>query len=157
MIFYETGSILNAKSEAIVNPINCMGGLENGPMLLLKQAYPENFIAFRRACRLRKVKLGRMLVIPLSPREGRGSDPRYIINFPVKKHWRHHPKMNHIREGLKDLARTCAQFRLHSVAIPALGCEPGGPEWKEVQEGIMDTFRNANPIRIHLFPPPDVQ
>ena len=32
------------------------------------------------------------------------TDPRYIINFPTKRHWRDNSRIEDIQAGLKDLA-----------------------------------------------------
>jgi Macro domain len=46
--------------------------------------FPQNFRAYEDACKHKEVKVGKMFVT-----ENRSfSGPRWIINFPTKKHWR---------------------------------------------------------------------
>jgi O-acetyl-ADP-ribose deacetylase (regulator of RNase III) len=52
--------------------------------------------------------------------------PRWIINFPTKKHWRSPSKLEWIREGLKDLVRVINEHGITSIALPPLGCGNGG-------------------------------
>ncbi len=42
--------MLEAEAEALVNTVNCVGFMGKGIALQFKQAFPENFDAYRRAC-----------------------------------------------------------------------------------------------------------
>ena len=46
------------------------------------------------------------------------ASPRYIINFPTKKHWRHPSRLEYIRDGLRDLAEQVHALDIRSIAIP---------------------------------------
>lgn len=52
--------------------------------------------------------------------------PRYIINFPTKEHWRSRSRLEHINAGLDDLVRVIRELQISSIALPALGCGNGG-------------------------------
>ena len=66
---------------------------------MFKEAFPANFRAYEDACKQKEVKVGKMFVT-----ENRTfSGPRWIINFPTKKHWRQPSKLEWIIEGLGDL------------------------------------------------------
>ena len=73
----------------------------------------------------REVVPGRMFVVET----GRMSPPRYVINFPTKRHWRDGSRIEDIESGLDDLARELRARNIKSVAIPALGSDPGGLQW----------------------------
>jgi O-acetyl-ADP-ribose deacetylase (regulator of RNase III) len=49
MITTEEGNVLEAKAEALVNTVNCVGFMGKGIALQFKKAYPENFDAYQRA------------------------------------------------------------------------------------------------------------
>ena len=83
MIEFKTGNILAAGADALVNTVNCVGVMGRGLALQFKQAFPENFKAYARACERGEVQSGRMFVHDT----GRLA-PRFIINFPTKRHWR---------------------------------------------------------------------
>src|SRR5437667_11997847 len=82
MIEYTTGNIVAADVEALVNTVNCVGIMGRGIALQFKESFPENFKAYAAACRRNEVQPGRMFVYET----GQLTDPRYIINFPTKRH-----------------------------------------------------------------------
>ncbi|SFS97048.1 macro domain-containing protein [Marininema halotolerans] len=141
--------ISQSRTEAIVNPINCTGRLEVGPMLQLREAFPMNFIAYRRACRLRRIQLGEMYVVPLLSED---REPDYIINFPIKKN-RRPPRLADIQQGLTSLVHTCHEWNIRSITLPAIGTEPGGPPWSDIEEAIMQAFLHSPELDVYLIPP----
>ena len=84
MIEYKTGNIITEDAEALVNTVNCVGIMGRGIALQFKNAFPENFKVYESACRRGELQPGRLLVV----RTNELSNPRYIINFPTKRHWR---------------------------------------------------------------------
>src|SRR3989449_8784677 len=84
MIEYKTGNILEEDAEALVNTVNCIGFMGRGIALQFKKAWPENFKAYAAACRKQEVQPGRMFIFET----GCLTNPRFIINFPTKRHWR---------------------------------------------------------------------
>ena len=102
MVNVVEGDILKDKSEALVNTVNCVGVMGRGVALQFKNAYPDNFKAYEKACKAGDVVPGRMNVFSTGSLFG----VRWIINFPTKRHWRGASKLEDIELGLKDLART---------------------------------------------------
>ena len=84
MIHKATGNLLKADAEALVNTVNCVGFMGKGIALQFKQAWPENFEAYAKACKAGEVRPGRMFIWET----GRLVNPKYIINFPTKRDWR---------------------------------------------------------------------
>ena len=54
------------------------------------------------------------------------TNPRFIINFPTKRHWREKSILDDIRTGVLALAEEIRQRKIRSIAIPPLGCGLGG-------------------------------
>src|SRR5438552_19189689 len=98
MIEYRTGDILQADAEALVNTVNCVGVMGRGVALQFKNAYPQNFKVYAAACAHGDVQPGRMFVF-----ETGQLIPKYIINFPTKRHWRGKSRMEDIESGLQAL------------------------------------------------------
>jgi O-acetyl-ADP-ribose deacetylase (regulator of RNase III) len=117
MIEYRTGNILQADAEALVNTVNCVGIMGRGIALQFKNAYPHNFDAYEAACVRGEVQPGRMFVFETEQL----TDPKYIINFPTKRHWRGKSRMEDIEAGLKGLAEEIRKRRIHSIALPPTG------------------------------------
>lgn len=115
------GDIFLAPAEALVNPVNCVGVMGKGLALQFKQRFPANFHAYREACRKGLVRPGKVFIFDTG-----GTSPRFIINFPTKRHWRDRSRLEDIRAGLRDLAREVASRCISSVAIPPIGCGLGG-------------------------------
>ena len=100
MIERKTGDILAENAEALVNTVNCVGVMGRGIALQFKRAFPENFKAYAKACKHGEVRPGRMFVFET----GHLSNPRYVINFPTKRHWRGKSRIEDIDAGLSSLA-----------------------------------------------------
>ena len=96
MIESKTGDILQADAEALVNPVNCVGIMGRGLALQFKQAFPENFKAYEAACARDEVKPGRMFVFET----GFLVNPKYVINFATKRHWRDKSRIEDIEDEL---------------------------------------------------------
>jgi len=144
-----TGNLLLAEVDALVNTVNTEGVMGKGLALQFKKAFPENFTAYEKACRAREVVPGRMHVVQ------RLASPRFIINFPTKRHWRHPSKLEYVRDGLCDLTRQVERLGIKSIAIPPLGCGNGGLNWSEVKPLILHAFEGARDVRVVLFEPTD--
>ena len=95
MIEYKTGDILSEEAEALVNTVNCVGIMGRGIALQFKNAYPENFKAYYAAYKRNEIRPGRMFVFAT----GLLTNPRYIINFPTKRHWRGKSRIEDIEAG----------------------------------------------------------
>jgi O-acetyl-ADP-ribose deacetylase (regulator of RNase III) len=132
MIEYRKGNLLEAELDALVNTVNEVGVMGKGIALLFREAFPENTRAYTAACRAGEVRVGRMFVTRNQALTG----PRWIINFPTKRHWRQPSRLEWIREGLQDLVRVLREQEFRSVALPPLGCGQGGLRWSEVRREI---------------------
>ncbi len=80
-------------------------------------------------------------------------NPRYIINFPTKRHWRSQSKIEDVQTGLKALVAEVQQLGISSLAIPALGCGNGGLDWVEVKHLIELAFVELPEVKAIAFEP----
>jgi O-acetyl-ADP-ribose deacetylase (regulator of RNase III) len=149
MIRYTQGNLLDAPAEALVNTVNEVGVMGKGVALMFRDAFPGNTSAYQAACKRGGVKVGRMFVVQNQDLTG----PRWIINFPTKKHWRHPSKLEWVREGLQDLARVLVAKRIRSVALPPLGCGNGGLEWSHVRREIEAALAALPEVEVVVFEP----
>lgn len=146
MIHYVSGDILKSDAEAIVNPVNCVGVMGRGLALQFKNAFPDNFKAYAAACKRYEVWPGQLFVF-----DNKVIQPRYIINFPTKLHWKDKSLMKDIELGLIDLITTISDYGIHSIAIPKLGCGLGGLNWSEVRPLIESALLHLNDVRVMLY------
>ena len=84
-----------------------------GIALQFKQAFPLNFVQYEKACQEQLVAPGKMLVFET----GSMVNPRYIINFPTKRHWKGNSRMEDIESGLVDLIAQIKRLGVQSIAI----------------------------------------
>jgi O-acetyl-ADP-ribose deacetylase (regulator of RNase III) len=149
MIEAAKGNLLLADVEALVNTVNTVGVMGKGIALQFKQAYPDNFDAYQRACRRGEVTPGRMFVFERNVLHG----TRWIINFPTKRHWKHKARLADISAGLVDLVRVLKMRNIRSIAVPPLGCGNGGLSWYEVKPLIESALRTLPDVRVLLYAP----
>src|SRR6056297_868846 len=114
MITYKTGDIFEEEADAIVNTVNCVGVMGRGIALQFKKRFPENFKVYEAACKHKEVVPGKMFVHETGSLIG----PKYVINFPTKRHWRGASRMEDIESGIQDLAAVIANLNIKSIALP---------------------------------------
>ncbi len=142
------GDIINARVEALVNPVNCVGVMGRGLALQFKKAFPGNFAPYKAACERGELAPGRVLTWDRGVPE-----PRYIVNFPTKIHWRDLSRIEYIEAGLEALIAEVKRLGIRSIAIPPLGCGLGGVPWAEVRTCIESTFSGLPRVQVILYPP----
>jgi uncharacterized phage-associated protein len=79
--------------------------------------------------------------------------PKWIINFPTKKHWRHPSRLEWIEEGLEDLKRVIAEKGIQSVAIPPLGSGNGKLDWQDVRSRIETALGTLPGVKVVVYEP----
>jgi O-acetyl-ADP-ribose deacetylase (regulator of RNase III) len=149
MIKYTTGDILAADAEALVNTVNCVGFMGRGIAMQFKKAWPENFKAYAAACHSQEVQPGKMFVFET----GQLTNPRFIINFPTKRHWRGKSRIEDIDAGLTALVMEIRQRGVRSIAIPPLGAGLGGLNWNEVRHHIEHALADVSEVQVIIFEP----
>ncbi|MBL7648020.1 MAG: macro domain-containing protein [Candidatus Hydrogenedentes bacterium] len=149
MIELTSGDMLRDESEALVNTVNCVGVMGRGIALQFKNAWPENFKAYASACKRKEVQPGRMFVFET----GQLTPPRYIINFPTKRHWRGKSRMEDIDHGLAALAAFIEERKIRSIALPPLGSGLGGLEWVEVKPRIEAALGALPDVTVRIYEP----
>ena len=149
MIEYTSGDILSDPSEALVNTVNCVGVMGRGIALQFKKAWPENFKAYSAACKRDEVIPGRMFVFD----RGLATAPRYIINFPTKRHWRGKSRLEDVQAGLDALVAVVTDRSIRSIAVPPLGAGLGGLPWVEVRRCIEHTLGGLSNTVVRVYEP----
>jgi O-acetyl-ADP-ribose deacetylase (regulator of RNase III) len=149
VITYKAGDLLSEDAEALVNPVNCVGVMGGGVAAQFKRAWPDNFAAYAAACSRHEVQPGRMFVFETRALTG----PRYIVNFPTKRHWRDKSMMEDIAAGLTGLVAEVRRCGIRSIAIPALGAGLGGLDWADVRQRIDRAMRDLPDVNVVVFEP----
>lgn len=132
-------NILESQVDAIVIPVNTVGVPGAG---LAKQAadrYPEMVIKYREYC-------ARCILQPGSPQVI--TEPRKMILFPTKIHWKDKSNIRWIIDGLDTLRKQDGMFT--SIAIPPIGCGLGGLNWADVKPEIESAFEDSL-CEVHIY------
>ena len=149
MIELKKGDILQADAEALVNTVNCVGIMGRGIALQFKNDFPENFKAYAVACAQEEVRPGKMFVYETR----KLGNPKFIINFPTKRHWRGKSRLEDIDAGLVALAEEIRARGIRSIAIPPLGSGLGGLNWADVRPRIEASLRGLNNLHVAIYEP----
>lgn len=152
MIEYKEGNIIAEDVEALVNTVNCVGIMGRGIALQFKNAFPANYEAYHAASQRHEVQPGKMFVFET----GGLTNPRHIINFPTKRHWKGKSRIEDIEKGLAALVQEIRTRNIRSIAIPPLGSGLGGLEWSQVRQRIDAALREFSDVRIIVFEPSSV-
>lgn len=143
------GDLLKEPVDALVNTVNCVGVMGKGIALQFKMAFPENFKVYKKACDNKKIQIGKVFVTET----GKLFQPKYIINFPTKVHWKEKSKLEYIQKGLDDLIEKIKDIKIKSIALPPLGCGNGGLNWKDVKNIMVQSLKKLDDVKVILFTP----
>jgi len=149
MIKYTQGNLLEADVDALVNTVNTVGVMGKGIALMFKERFAKNMEEYAKACKAKEVHTGKMFITETGELMG----PKWVINFPTKKHWRSHSKLEWVTDGLKDLKDFIIKNQVHSIAIPPLGSGNGGLDWPVVREQIEKTLADLQDVEILIYEP----
>jgi O-acetyl-ADP-ribose deacetylase (regulator of RNase III)/uncharacterized protein YwgA len=149
MIDYTTKNIFEIDVEAIINTVNCVGVMGKGLAFQCKQFSPENFKAYQQACQQGKIQPGHIFVFET----GTFYNPKYILNFPTKRHWKENSRLEDIQLGLKDLIKTIKRLDIKSIAIPPLGCGNGRLDWPTVHPLILNAVQDIAHVKVQIIKP----
>ena len=142
MIKYLEGDIFTSPAQVIVNTVNTVGVMGKGIALSFKQAYPEMFQAYKKACENKTFQMGNLML-------WREID-HWVLLFPTKENWRNPSKIEYIEQGLKKFAENYMKMSINSIAFPRLGCGNGGLDWQEVKP-LMEMYLKPLPIDVYIY------
>ena len=149
MINYTKGNIIKADVEALVNTVNTVGVMGKGIALAFKKAFPENYKIYRKLCEEKQFNIGDVLVTNTGQIR-----PKFIVNFPTKKHWKSRSKIEFIETGMKELVKEIKRNKINSIAIPPLGCGNGGLNWNDVKSIILKELEEVDKdIEVIIYEP----
>ncbi len=149
MIKYTTGNIIEADTEALVNTVNTVGVMGKGIALAFKKAFPSNYKIYRQACEDKEFNIGDLLITDTGQ-----LTPKYVVNFPTKKHWRGKSKIEFVEIGMQELVKEINLKQIKSIAIPPLGCGNGGLNWEVVKPIILKNLETlTNKVEVIIYEP----
>ena len=145
---FTKGNILESTAEALVNTVNTVGVMGKGVALQFKERFPDNFAQYVSACKRGEVTIGKMFVTNANSI----INPKWIFNFPTKKHWMHKSSYEYIKSGIEDLVIQVKEKNIKSIAIPPLGAGQGGLDWQIVKDILSERLSHLN-MEIIIYEP----
>lgn len=139
------GDLFASEAQTLVNTVNCVGVMGKGVALEFKKRFPALFDDYAARCARKEVRLG-------EPYLFRGTDGKWVLNFPTKGHWRSPSKLSDIERGLDHFLQHYEGWGIESIAFPPLGCGNGGLEWSEVGPLIYSKLHGL-PISVEVYAP----
>jgi O-acetyl-ADP-ribose deacetylase (regulator of RNase III) len=142
MILYVSSSLFTSPAQVLVNTVNTVGVMGKGIALEFKKLYPEMFREYQELCETGKLSIGKLHLFK--------SPNKWVLNFPTKQHWRHPSKVEYIEAGLVEFSRRYAQWGIHSIAFPALGCGNGRLDFASQVQPVMHKYLGRLPIEVFI-------
>lgn len=149
-VIFKSGNIFAEPVEAIINTVNCVGVMGKGIALEFKKIWPENYKEYKKLCDSKQLRPGVLFVYEQSDLFDY-KQPRYLVNFPTKVHWRSKSRIEYIELGLDALIREIRDRKIRSIAVPPLGCGNGGLDWPTVRCLIQEKLSSVNGCEIIVF------
>jgi O-acetyl-ADP-ribose deacetylase (regulator of RNase III) len=142
------GNIFNAKSQTIVNTVNCVGVMGKGIALVFKLRYPYMYDIYREHCKNKLIGIGKLWLY-----KGEQQAP-WVLNFPTKFHWKYPSKIEYLEKGLAKFVDTYKSQGITSIAFPLLGTYNGGLDKEEVLSLMEKYLQNCEiPVEIWEYDP----
>lgn len=148
MLVIASGNLFDAPVEALVNTVNTVGVMGKGIALQFKRAFPANFTAYERACKVGELEIGRVFAFDTGMLQ-----PRWILNVPTKRDWRQPSRLDDVRRGIAALVASIRELGIRSVAVPPLGCGAGGLSWEVVGPVLEEALSALDDVDVHLYAP----
>jgi len=145
MVKIVSGNLFQSNAQTWVNPVNCVGVMSKGIAREFKKLFPDMFNDYVLRCAQHQVNLGQPYLYK------RTALP-WILVFPTKLHWRNSANLNAIVNGLHYLQANYKQWKVTSLAVPALGCGLGNLNWHLLCPTFVNLLSSLN-IPVELYMP----
>jgi O-acetyl-ADP-ribose deacetylase (regulator of RNase III) len=139
------GSIFDSSCEYLTNTINTVGAMGAGLALEFRLRVPEMYALYKEKCASGEIKIGNYWIYDRPNRIG-----KMILNFPVKKEFRHPSKWEYIIEGLRYFVENYRKDNITSIAMPTLGSRLGKLDDEGVLIMMQEDLRDL-PITIEIY------
>lgn len=143
IVEYES-SMFDINSDALVNPVNCVGVIGAGLAKEFAWRFPNIIPPYKISCKDGTLKPGKILVC---------RESKYIVNFATKNHWRENSRYEFISEGMVELRRFLNTSQVRSIAFPKLGCGLGNLSYGTVKSIILRESESISDDIIVYLPP----
>lgn len=142
MITYVIGDIFLSPARTLVNPVNTVGVMGSGLASDFKRFYPEMFEQYQQLCQDDAFDIGNLLL--------HRTAHKWVLNFPIKKHYRAKAKTEYVEAGLQKFVNTYAEQDITAVSFPAFGGEDDDLDWDTDVKPLMESYLDPLPISVYI-------
>ena len=140
------GDLFEARTQTLVNAVNCAGVMGKGIALAFRQRFPAKYEDYAGRCVAHTIQLGQ-------PYLWKSAEMPWVLNFPTKDHWRSASRLPNIVAGLEYLEQHYQELGITSLATPALGCGLGQLKWRVVGPVLYQHLSRLNiPVELYATP-----
>ncbi|MCA9892597.1 MAG: macro domain-containing protein [Anaerolineae bacterium] len=145
MITYVFDDMFYSPARVLVNPVNTVGTMGTWLSKDFKRFFPTMFLAYQELCQTDRFDVGNLMLF-------RGAH-RWVLNLPVKRHFRASITPDNIEAGLKKFAAIYATYDITLISFPALGYDQPGLDWNAEIRPLMEAYLRPLPIMVYLHMP----
>jgi O-acetyl-ADP-ribose deacetylase (regulator of RNase III) len=142
MITFVVADVLHSPAQILVNPVNTVGSMGRGLPRQFKALYPDMYQQYRQMCRSGRFDIGQLWLYK--------TPHKWILNFPIKAHWRDAARLEYIERGLQSFVGSYAEREFRSVSYPMLSAGLGGLDWDEEVRPLLEHYLDPLPIPVYI-------
>ena len=136
-----SGDILLTPADIRVVAVNCVGVMGAGIALQVKEACPEFFAVYKRACDRGDARPGTIVC-----------EEAGWVGIATKDDWRDPSCLEWVDSGLAALRELLSSRDVATVAVPALGCGCGGLAWEDVSPRVRKYLEGLKACVLSFLP-----
>jgi O-acetyl-ADP-ribose deacetylase (regulator of RNase III) len=148
LITYVHGDLFTSPARVLVNPVNTVGTMSAGVSEDFKQVYPAMFAQYQTICEADSLAVGQAFLYK--------TPHKWILNLPLKKHYRAQVKLDAVELALRKIASLYADHNFTSLSLPALGVGDGISSLDEIKP-LLTSYLGNLPIMCYVHLPADTR
>jgi len=153
------GDMFFSRMQTLTISVNIVGVMGKGLASRAKFQFPDVYVNYQTLCKKGVLEVGKPFLITretslsseLSEVPLDNGSSTWFLLFPTKKHWREDSRLEYILDGMRWLRDHYQQWKIKSLALPALGCGLGKLDWQTVGPVICSIAgRFSIPVCVYL-------
>jgi hypothetical protein len=139
MIVYVYGDMFYSPARVLLNPVNTVGTMGGDIDGDFKRFYPDMYERYRTLCEEDAFDIGQFYLYK--------TPHKWVINMPIRKHFRAHAKLEYIQKGLQKIANNYAELGITSLSMPAL--DEDDLAWEDVNDMVVGMLGSL-PLTVYV-------
>ena len=141
-----TGDMFASGAEALVIPVNAHGVHGAGLAKIAAKRWPATMEVYTASAKIAK---GGGAFHPGGVWAFRAEV--WVLCAATKNHWRDPSRMEWVRTASDGIVKACAEHKIASLALPAIGAGLGGLHWDDVRPVLVDAAERMTAAGVKVF------